>query len=455
MNLFKKLLKALLVLCVIVACLTPVFIFWMRSGEEAPLDYSFMDFELGAQDSETNGYTYLRQFLEETQAEMPENYPIEHSDDYEVWIDYTLYENWDVLFFEEILTANCDFMDGVEQAFDQPVFAYDQQFAPETIFFHVGELRSYTNLRILEARVLFLSGKHEAALARLDDLAGELQRLTESGGALIGLLTSVALNGILTNELSVFQAHGSFPSEQLVDFANGYDNADYFAGALQLAMRQEFQFLRSAIEGITNDSEYAYALQYYEAPSKVEVWLQRILLYVGLRETRTINQTYKAYSEVVRQADLPVSERRFDFADEIEIRASRRDWGSFINRNPYGHVLLALVYPAMEKVYDVVGRGEASASAARLSFGLQAYYLERGTLPETLDELVPDYLPELPLDPFDGKPLRYSKERKIIYSVGNDFEDQGGSELPFTFQDDDYPAEHDQSEPTYPLRFAM
>jgi hypothetical protein len=48
-------------------------------------------------------------------------------------------------------------------------------------------------------------------------------------------------------------------------------------------------------------------------------------------------------------------------------------------------------------------------------------------LPESLSELVPKYLPKVPIDPFDGKPLRYSKEKGIIYCVGKDLKDSGGS----------------------------
>jgi hypothetical protein len=33
----------------------------------------------------------------------------------------------------------------------------------------------------------------------------------------------------------------------------------------------------------------------------------------------------------------------------------------------------------------------------------------------------------LPQDPFDSKPLRYSLSKKIIYSVGPDGQDSGGS----------------------------
>ncbi len=38
-----------------------------------------------------------------------------------------------------------------------------------------------------------------------------------------------------------------------------------------------------------------------------------------------------------------------------------------------------------------------------------------------------EYLSAIPLDPYDGEPLRYSAEKGIIYSVGKDFIDSSGS----------------------------
>ena len=41
-----------------------------------------------------------------------------------------------------------------------------------------------------------------------------------------------------------------------------------------------------------------------------------------------------------------------------------------------------------------------------------------GELPASLDELVPAYFPNVPLDAADGAAIRYSPERAVIWSVG-------------------------------------
>jgi hypothetical protein len=66
-------------------------------------------------------------------------------------------------------------------------------------------------------------------------------------------------------------------------------------------------------------------------------------------------------------------------------------------------------------------------AATRTLLAMKAYKLDKGRLPETLEQLVPDYLDAVPIDDFDGKPIRYNAAKKIIYSVGKDLEDNGGT----------------------------
>ena len=49
-------------------------------------------------------------------------------------------------------------------------------------------------------------------------------------------------------------------------------------------------------------------------------------------------------------------------------------------------------------------------------------------LPDTLDELVPDFLLHAPEDPFDGQPLRYRPflDGYLLYSIGPDLQDDNG-----------------------------
>jgi len=74
-------------------------------------------------------------------------------------------------------------------------------------------------------------------------------------------------------------------------------------------------------------------------------------------------------------------------------------------------------------------RDKASMAACKTLAVLKAYQLERGQFPETLEQLVPEYLPEVPIDPFIGEPLKYvrSDEAVTVYAIGFDLKDDGGT----------------------------
>jgi hypothetical protein len=69
------------------------------------------------------------------------------------------------------------------------------------------------------------------------------------------------------------------------------------------------------------------------------------------------------------------------------------------------------------------------------AIALRRHQLAHGSWPAKLEELVPAYLPAPPLDPMDGKALRYRRAAEsapLLYSVGTDGADAGGDPRPLT-----------------------
>ena len=67
------------------------------------------------------------------------------------------------------------------------------------------------------------------------------------------------------------------------------------------------------------------------------------------------------------------------------------------------------------------------------AIALQRCRLRHGQWPETLNDMVPEFLAELPRDWMDGQPLRYRRNPNdtfILYSVGEDLRDDGGDLTP-------------------------
>jgi hypothetical protein len=73
-------------------------------------------------------------------------------------------------------------------------------------------------------------------------------------------------------------------------------------------------------------------------------------------------------------------------------------------------------------------QAKAELRCAAAALAAERYRLATGSWPKGLDTLVPDYLPAVPADPFDGKPLRLAHlpDGLVIYSLGPDRTDDGG-----------------------------
>jgi len=95
--------------------------------------------------------------------------------------------------------------------------------------------------------------------------------------------------------------------------------------------------------------------------------------------------------------------------------------------NAAGKILYFMLFCATDNVFERKCRAETSLAATRLIVACNACRKQQGKLPEDLQALVPTYLAVVPADPYDGKAFRYVPAKGIIYSVGKDLKDSGGS----------------------------
>jgi hypothetical protein len=74
-------------------------------------------------------------------------------------------------------------------------------------------------------------------------------------------------------------------------------------------------------------------------------------------------------------------------------------------------------------------RIEAARRVIVAAIAVKRFQLQHGKLPETLGELASEFFPSVPVDPYDGKPLRYHPNADgtfLLYCVGEDGVDDGG-----------------------------
>ncbi len=96
-------------------------------------------------------------------------------------------------------------------------------------------------------------------------------------------------------------------------------------------------------------------------------------------------------------------------------------------------ILTSLIAPALSSCIRGAVRSQALHRAAAVAIAATRFRIEKGSLPESIDDLGPEFLPLEPADPFVADaPLRLKQTDSgiVIYSVGPDGEDDGGPVAP-------------------------
>lgn len=126
------------------------------------------------------------------------------------------------------------------------------------------------------------------------------------------------------------------------------------------------------------------------------------------------------YVEAAKQLDYPATVRKLPKAD--------------VDRDSFGHFLAygvgSLVVGPLERVFQMHYNVLASRRMAATALAMRLFETDHGRRPEKLEELVPDYLEEIPEDPFtpDGSPIKLGEwgGQPVLYSFGKDGIDDGG-----------------------------
>ena len=119
---------------------------------------------------------------------------------------------------------------------------------------------------------------------------------------------------------------------------------------------------------------------------------------------------------------------------------STTDWPTFKSRrparpgeldtDPNQHVLGNMIIPTVDRALLTHYRCVTDRHLAALVLAIRAYTVTHDNKPpQRLTDLVPEYFPTVPTDPMaPGQPLKYIAGKSIVYSVGDDAKDDGGSE---------------------------
>ena len=103
------------------------------------------------------------------------------------------------------------------------------------------------------------------------------------------------------------------------------------------------------------------------------------------------------------------------------------------------YLLFALRAPALESVEKNYVHAATVTDHARLACALERFRIARGSFPQALSELTPDFLARIPAEVVNGEPYRYRRTDDgsfLLHSVGLDLRDDGDTIDPKTIGTD-------------------
>ena len=332
-------------------------------------------------------------------------------------------ETWDDALAKEVLERNSETLALFEKGMARPQFQFPDQRKSSL---QMVPWVKITQLASVRAAATYRAGRHEQAF----DEALQLVRfgyLCENGrGGLTGNLIGIGARVLGTRLIQRMLPQTNLGAEKLQRIAAQLAACSADGKGMADAMRIEYLCVIYRQETIFGE------LVSRRAPSPANLAYPRQFLWS--RFVYKPNETKRMLLESLRvevQNATKVYMQIHHPALRFGPQEGESSWWYVAKRcasgNGIGKLLSGLPAPALVPQIDGACMDRVPTRATSVLVALKACKAKTGRLPQSLAELVPEYLAAVPVDDMDGKPLRYSPEKKVVYSVGKDLADDGGS----------------------------
>jgi hypothetical protein len=312
---------------------------------------------------------------------------------------------------------------------------------------HLGPMREFARLLLFDTRQAMKSGDGTRVVANIDAMLGMAHQLGEEP-FLISELVGYAILTLASQETSrvLRDAPQMLSDESLVLLAHRLATCIKPGRLIPVAGGERWMF-DDAVQRMFSDDGSGDGRITATGLKLLEEYAGLSAQYAGgLLSERTL---YRAAGPVLGQvmAGRRATQQEYDrVIGQIEAWASQSPWVRRTTLDAWSleynakfddlgwrsrYALITVLVPALNRAYWTGDTTTLEREATATALACEVFRRRAGRWPTGLQELVPGLLPSMPLDIFDGKPLRYQViegRGAVLYSIGNNLVDDGGME---------------------------
>ena len=312
--------------------------------------------------------------------------------------------DWDSRAAEEVVKKNSTSLEKFDKSLGFPRFQVPEIKDLNHDFPYIQTWNFLIDAAVMRLGLLFEQGKESDAFGEALKITSFGHRVSGSDGSLLVYLFGLGTQCRGIDLLMKLMSRTKLPAEEVRPFFEGLEGFRLQREDFAEAMKGDYLLIVLILDGIDRNDDRIYSLH-----PELRGLRSNRLSRMGFQ----VNSTKRLFSEMFRCFIHDIFEGRFDFKKSFAVTV--HPW--LPPMNVVGKTLYQIRASSMNS--SLMARflsADFFLSAAKLKFALWSFNKKKGVLPQSLEELVPEYLKEIPLDPIDGKPIRYSKEKRILYS---------------------------------------
>ena len=328
---------------------------------------------------------------------------------------------WDESLVQRIVDTNQGMFFSMEEGLKWPHCQVPEVRNVGTSTAYLEEWRRIAKLMQLRSRLFLVKGKHVQAYEQAVAVVHFGQRIENTGGSVLHYLIGLSIKHMGLMLIEQMLPYLKPDTTQFRIYAEKLADFDANEAALVDALKREYMSARNTV---TDLAEGRLSLK------DAGVAVNPLLSSTGITPyLLQVNDTQQRFADFFTRMIDAVPFDQTESAKRLP-RLSRENPSAieaFTKPNYIGRRLAQTLLPPSITIVERKNGEQLYVDSVRLRLLLIAYEMENRSPPTMLEDLVDHGLDTVPTDPYDGKPIRYSAEKRILYSVGRDLKDSNGS----------------------------